>query len=132
MALLTNSLLLLPQQLGPSRTQSPATIHFNHSQLCHRFCRATSSVSLWFCNGKRKVKSLKTKASKADKQEVKLEEKKGEEEEEFQVLTAMKSSYNDIVIVDTPKSRMLLLDSSRMLIFFFCVRSLLPIILFFF
>ncbi|CAB4276889.1 unnamed protein product [Prunus armeniaca] len=113
MALLTNSLLVLPQQLGPSRTQSPATIHFNHSQRCHHFCIATSSVSLWFCNGKRKFKSLKTKASKADKQEVKLEEKKEEEEEEFQVLTAMKSGYNDIVIVDTPTSRMLLLDSSQ-------------------
>ncbi|CAL0326338.1 unnamed protein product [Lupinus luteus] len=35
-----------------------------------------------------------------------------DEEENFQVLTAMKTSYNDILIVDTPKSRMLLLDSS--------------------
>ncbi|KAK7243671.1 hypothetical protein RIF29_38480 [Crotalaria pallida] len=35
------------------------------------------------------------------------------EEESFQVLTAMKTDYNDIVIVDTPKSRMLLLDSSH-------------------
>ncbi|XP_038876688.1 uncharacterized protein LOC120069080 isoform X4 [Benincasa hispida] len=36
-----------------------------------------------------------------------------EEEEVFQVLTAVTSNYNDIVIVDTPKSRMLLLDSSN-------------------
>ena len=35
-----------------------------------------------------------------------------EEKEEFQVLTATTSYYNDIVIVDTPQSRMLLLDSS--------------------
>ncbi|XP_019443668.1 PREDICTED: uncharacterized protein LOC109347968 isoform X3 [Lupinus angustifolius] len=35
-----------------------------------------------------------------------------DDEENFQVLTAMKTSYNDILIVDTPKSRMLLLDSS--------------------
>ncbi|KAJ7982127.1 S-adenosyl-L-methionine-dependent methyltransferases superfamily protein [Quillaja saponaria] len=34
------------------------------------------------------------------------------EEESFQVLAAIKSEYNDIVIVDSPKSRMLLLDSS--------------------
>ncbi|XP_022952085.1 uncharacterized protein LOC111454843 isoform X3 [Cucurbita moschata] len=36
-----------------------------------------------------------------------------EEKEEFQVLTATTSYYNDIVIVDTPESRMLLLDSSN-------------------
>ncbi|KAL5175929.1 putative LRR receptor-like serine/threonine-protein kinase [Glycine soja] len=35
-----------------------------------------------------------------------------DEEENFQVLTALKTDYNDILIVDTPKSRMLLLDSS--------------------
>uniref|UniRef100_A0A0A0K7K7 PABS domain-containing protein n=1 Tax=Cucumis sativus TaxID=3659 RepID=A0A0A0K7K7_CUCSA len=39
-------------------------------------------------------------------------EDEDEEEEVFQVLTAVTSDYNDIVIVDTPKSRMLLLDSS--------------------
>ncbi|XP_009368589.2 uncharacterized protein LOC103958090 isoform X2 [Pyrus x bretschneideri] len=110
MALLINSLLVLPaQQLGLSRTHSAATSYLNYS---HR-CRATSSVSLRFCHGNRKVK---TKASNADNQEVKLEEKneeEEEEEEEFRVLTAMKSGFNDIVIVDTPKSRMLLLDSSH-------------------
>ncbi|CAK9180874.1 unnamed protein product, partial [Ilex paraguariensis] len=36
----------------------------------------------------------------------------GDDELEFQVLTAVRSNYNDIVILDTPKSRMLLLDSS--------------------
>ncbi|RDY14082.1 speE, partial [Mucuna pruriens] len=36
-----------------------------------------------------------------------------EEEENFQVLTVLKTDYNDILIVDTPKSRMLLLDSSH-------------------
>ncbi|GKV21845.1 hypothetical protein SLEP1_g31785 [Rubroshorea leprosula] len=35
------------------------------------------------------------------------------EEENFQVLTAIRSKYNDIVIVDSPKSRMLLLDSTH-------------------
>lgn len=33
--------------------------------------------------------------------------------EDFQVLTAVRSNYNDIVIVETPKSRMLLLDSTH-------------------
>ncbi|KAF5729255.1 hypothetical protein HS088_TW21G01416 [Tripterygium wilfordii] len=36
-----------------------------------------------------------------------------EEEEDYQVLTAVRSKYNDIVIVDTPKSRVLLLDSTH-------------------
>ncbi|XP_007028190.2 PREDICTED: uncharacterized protein LOC18598559 isoform X2 [Theobroma cacao] len=35
------------------------------------------------------------------------------EEETFQVLTAVKTRYNDILVVDTPKSRMLLLDSTH-------------------
>ncbi|XP_058084911.1 uncharacterized protein LOC131232589 isoform X2 [Magnolia sinica] len=35
------------------------------------------------------------------------------EEEEFSVLTSIKSSHNDIVIIDTPKSRFLLLDSTH-------------------
>lgn len=35
-----------------------------------------------------------------------------EEEDEVQVLTSISSNYNDIVIVDTTKSRVLLLDSS--------------------
>jgi hypothetical protein len=38
---------------------------------------------------------------------------KEEQEEEYKVLTAVKSQYNDILIVDTPKTRMLLLDSTR-------------------
>ncbi|GAV80101.1 hypothetical protein CFOL_v3_23563 [Cephalotus follicularis] len=38
---------------------------------------------------------------------------KEEEEEEVKVVTAMRSSYNDIVIIDTPKSRLLLLDSTN-------------------
>ena len=43
----------------------------------------------------------------------KQQEDDNNEEETFQVLTAMKSDYNDIMIVDTPKSRVLLLDSTR-------------------
>ncbi|KAG6791435.1 hypothetical protein POTOM_000554 [Populus tomentosa] len=38
---------------------------------------------------------------------------KVEQEEEYKVLTAVKSQYNDILIVDTPKTRMLLLDSTH-------------------
>ncbi|XP_043710819.1 uncharacterized protein LOC122659757 isoform X2 [Telopea speciosissima] len=35
------------------------------------------------------------------------------EGQEFRVLTAVRSDYNEIVIVDTPKSRILLLDSTQ-------------------
>ncbi|KAL3637020.1 hypothetical protein CASFOL_019319 [Castilleja foliolosa] len=42
------------------------------------------------------------------------EEKEEEEEEfEFQVVTAIESNYNRIVILDTPKSKLLLLDSTN-------------------
>ncbi|PSS11282.1 Polyamine aminopropyl transferase [Actinidia chinensis var. chinensis] len=41
------------------------------------------------------------------------EEENDDHDEEFQVVTAIRSNYNDIVIVDTPRSRMLLLDSSH-------------------
>lgn len=34
------------------------------------------------------------------------------QEENFQVVAAVRSKYNDIVIVETPESRMLLLDST--------------------
>ncbi|KAK7401576.1 hypothetical protein VNO78_13166 [Psophocarpus tetragonolobus] len=35
-----------------------------------------------------------------------------QQQEDFQVLTSLKTNYNDILIVDTPESRMLLLDST--------------------
>lgn len=38
----------------------------------------------------------------------------GAESEEFSVLAAVRSEYNEIVIVETAKSRFLLLDSTRM------------------
>ncbi|KAK4394270.1 hypothetical protein Sango_1897800 [Sesamum angolense] len=42
-------------------------------------------------------------------------EKEDEDEEDFQVLTAIKTVYNHILILDTPKSRLLLLDSTRII-----------------
>lgn len=41
------------------------------------------------------------------------EERQEEEQEQFSVLTSVTTEHNDIVIVDTPKSRFLLLDSTR-------------------
>lgn len=110
MALLTNSLLLPPKLLTGTQTQTqlPATFQFNHSLPYNHSSTLASSVSLWLHNVSRK---FKTSSSTADKQEVEMNKN---EEEEYQVLTAIKSSYNDIVIVDTAQSRMLLLDSTRM------------------
>ncbi|XVF56354.1 hypothetical protein PTKIN_Ptkin06aG0113200 [Pterospermum kingtungense] len=62
-------------------------------------CRPTKSRSLSTCG------TCRCRKTDLTNQE--------EEEETFQVVTAVKSKYNDIVIVDTPKSRMLLLDSTH-------------------
>ena len=120
MALLTNSSLLLPKLPTQTQTQtlSPATFHLNHSRSYNQSSTAESSVSLWLHNENRK---FKTKSSTADKQEVEMN--KEEEEEEYRVLTAIRSSYNDIVIVDTAQARMLLLDSTRMFLQFFHINQ---------
>ncbi|XP_004293819.1 PREDICTED: probable spermidine synthase-like [Fragaria vesca subsp. vesca] len=109
MALLSNSLLLPPKLLTGTQTQTqlPATFQFNHSLPYNHSSTLASSVSLWLHNVNRK---FKTSSSTADKQEVEMNKN---EEEEYQVLTAIRSSYNDIVIVDTAQSRMLLLDSTH-------------------
>ncbi|XP_010251725.1 PREDICTED: uncharacterized protein LOC104593530 isoform X2 [Nelumbo nucifera] len=58
------------------------------------------------------VRRVRAKASEG--QSSSLEEEKEEAEEpEFQVVSAVRSNYNEIVIVDTPDSRVLLLDSTH-------------------
>ncbi|XP_021668420.2 uncharacterized protein LOC110656125 isoform X2 [Hevea brasiliensis] len=42
-----------------------------------------------------------------------IQQEAEEEDEEYHVLTAVRSKHNDIIIVDTPKARMLLLDSTH-------------------
>lgn len=59
------------------------------------------------------VGKLTRATGEASFRRVENEDKEEEEGDVFQVLTAVTSDYNDIIIVDTPKSRMLLLDSSR-------------------
>ncbi|KDP34909.1 hypothetical protein JCGZ_09197 [Jatropha curcas] len=53
------------------------------------------------------------RASFSDSDSVQKQEEEQVEEEEYQVLSAVRSMYNDIVIVDTAKSRVLLLDSTH-------------------
>ncbi|XP_008447062.1 uncharacterized protein LOC103489616 [Cucumis melo] len=59
------------------------------------------------------VGKLTRATGEASFRRVENEDKEEEEGDVFQVLTAVTSDYNDIIIVDTPKSRMLLLDSSH-------------------
>ncbi|KAF3431987.1 hypothetical protein FNV43_RR26724 [Rhamnella rubrinervis] len=71
-------------------------------------CSASFSSSSWV--GKRNVKA---EAFAENQQRQQQNEELEKEEEDFQVLTAIRSDYNDIIILDTTKSRMLLLDSSH-------------------
>ena len=71
------------------------------------------------CTPKLKTQATKSLAGssswpqhQSQKQE---EEEEEEEEEEFQLVTAIRSQFNDILILDTPNSRMLLLDATRKL-----------------
>lgn len=52
------------------------------------------------------------------------------QEEEFKVLTSLRTDYNDIVIVDTSDSVALLLDSSCMSVYHLCLLILILIICF--
>ena len=75
----------------------------------------TSSSS---CTPKLKTQATKSQAgshSWPQQQDQKEEEEEEEEEEDFQVVTAIRSQFNDILILDTPNSRMLLLDATRIL-----------------
>jgi hypothetical protein len=65
-----------------------------------------------FSVGKLKAKAAKCRCASSARAAQQEDE---EEEEDFQVLAALRSSFNDILIIDTPNSRMLLLDSTRML-----------------
>ena len=71
------------------------------------------------CTPKLKTQATKSEAGssswpqqQSQKQEEE-EEGEEEEEEEFQLVTAIRSQFNDILILDTPNSRMLLLDATR-------------------
>ena len=75
----------------------------------------TSSSS---CTPKLKSQATKSQAGSSSswpQQQSQKQEEEEEEEEEFQVVTAIRSQFNDILIVDSPNSRMLLLDATRKL-----------------
>ena len=70
------------------------------------------------CTPKLKTQATKSQAGSSSwpqRQSQKQEEEEEEEEEDYQVVTAIRSQFNDILIVDSPNSRMLLLDATRKL-----------------
>ncbi|KAI9116277.1 hypothetical protein K1719_012444 [Acacia pycnantha] len=94
--------LPLPKLAPPRVTHNSFTFPISaiHSIRLHSGNRSTL-----LCNHQVKVNAAFSSTS------VPARDIEPEEEESFQVLTVMKSDYNDIMIVDTPKSRVLLLDS---------------------
>lgn len=74
---------------------------------------STTTAITAFAANCSKLSRFRQKVKAALQPAAALQEDDDEEEEDFQVLTAVQTSYNHIVIVDTPKSRLLLLDSTR-------------------
>ena len=102
----------------------------NSNYVCSNSISKQLVLSLWSstsittassssCTPKLKTQATKSQAgspSQPQQQDQKQEEEEEEEEEEdFQVVTAIRIQFNDILILDTPNSRMLLLDATRIL-----------------
>ncbi|KAK2967430.1 hypothetical protein RJ640_022362 [Escallonia rubra] len=95
----TRTMILLPSLLAPVPLCPP----------CVAGCK-TGKIKLpssnYYSFGREKAKAVHGVAVNSAQEGHKAEP-------EFQVLAAVRSTYNDIVIVDTPESRMLLLDSTH-------------------
>ncbi|KAL5567447.1 hypothetical protein UlMin_024022 [Ulmus minor] len=89
-------------------TFSNSALNFSNQILRHRHCRPSRVPSVSVPS-----RTLKPKANADEHKQRQLQrEEEEEQEDEFQLLSSIRSNYNDIMIVDTQKSRMLLLDSS--------------------
>ncbi|XP_050223066.1 uncharacterized protein LOC126673121 [Mercurialis annua] len=93
-------------------SSSPVTNYWNNHQFSTIY-----SPSLFLTNHYARTnnatQTLSTKLNTNSKTAVAASSDSVQEEEEYEVITAMRSNHNDIVIVDTPKARMLLLDSTH-------------------
>ncbi|KAA3465261.1 S-adenosyl-L-methionine-dependent methyltransferases superfamily protein isoform 1 [Gossypium australe] len=87
--------------LSPTPTLTPATFKLRFSSTCR--CTKTDLTS----------QHEETPPNPYPEQDETPQAAAAAEEETFQVLTAIHTQYNDILIVDTPQSRMLLLDSTH-------------------
>ncbi|XP_054816556.1 uncharacterized protein LOC129316254 [Prosopis cineraria] len=99
--------LPLPKLALPRITHSGFSFTFPISaiQLRHSVSVRSGNPSTLFCSHQVKASAEFSSTS------VSAQDSEREEEESFQVLTVVKSDYNDIMIIDTPESRVLLLDS---------------------
>lgn len=85
---------------------------YSHPPASTRYYRDSTAAITAFASNWCKLSRFSQKVKAALQPAATLQED-DDEEEDFQVLTAVQTSYNHIVIVDTPKSRLLLLDSTR-------------------
>ncbi|KAL0448260.1 UNVERIFIED_CONTAM: hypothetical protein Slati_1382400 [Sesamum latifolium] len=100
--------LRLPPSPPPALCYSfllPTTAAKSPTSRCYGSSSTTSAAA-----ARKKGKQVKAVLQSAA---VQKPEKEDEDEEDFQVVTAVKTVYNHIIILDTPKSRLLLLDSTR-------------------
>lgn len=102
--------LRLPPAPAPAISCSPASPRY-------RYCDSIAANGKKLCRFRQKVKAvLQPKEAAAQQEDEDGNGEDNEQDEDFQVLTAVQTSYNRIVIVDTSKSRLLLLDNTRMYI----------------
>ncbi|KAF3950970.1 hypothetical protein CMV_023332 [Castanea mollissima] len=96
----------------------------NSNYVCSNSISKQLVLSLWSsttitttsssCTPKLKTQATKSQAgSSSSWPQQQDQEEEEEEEEDFQVVTAIRSQFNDISILDTPNSRMLLLDATH-------------------
>ncbi|XP_011083234.1 uncharacterized protein LOC105165798 [Sesamum indicum] len=84
----------------------PTTAAKSPTSRCYGSSSTTSAAAAARKKGKQVKAVLQSGAAQKPEKEV-------EDEDDFQVLTAIKTAYNHIIILDTPKSRLLLLDSTH-------------------
>ena len=95
---------------------NPVIPQFPPSNFCsqdHRYSSTNASCSLSLSNPFSRLSKRRTRNIYALHDSSNSGTSRNDGVEDYQVLTALRSIYNDIVIVDTPESRMLLLDSTR-------------------
>ncbi|XP_075664261.1 uncharacterized protein LOC142633890 isoform X1 [Castanea sativa] len=97
----------------------------NSNYVCSNSISKQLVLSLWSsttitttsssCTPKLKTQATKSQAGSSSSwpQQQNQKQEEEEEEEDFQVVTAIRSQFNDISILDTPNSRMLLLDATH-------------------
>lgn len=98
-----SSILSVSASIYKAHGCSNGLFSIHGSRIDFQLLSSTSNIGLRSPFRSRKSKASESVSAATDE----------EEEEDYQVLTAVRSMYNEIMVVDSPKSRMLLLDSTR-------------------